>query len=248
MFCNWILWHALLLARMISTCRSVPLGSIFAEILNSDELRSQARQHILNGLVTGDLMPVIDRTFYNIAIRRGAAMIDATCASGPHTAFYAYGMAPQWTTRTLNEGDIFHCDMYGAAVEGYTWDFSRSVVAGGKWSAAQNDVYDGAIEAINAGIAACRPAVTAEELWKAVGDVLDTREISCGYPLHGHSYGIGWESPWLVPGNDTPVTAGMAIALECMAGREDTGYVKFEQNILVHEDRTELISTCPVRV
>jgi len=185
---------------------------------------------------------------YNIAIRRGAAMIDAACASGPHTAYYAYGMAPQWTTRTLNEGDIFHCDMYGAAVEGYTWDFSRSVVAGGKWTTAQNDVYDGAIDAINAGVGACRPGVTAEALWKVVADVLDAREINCGYPLHGHSYGIGWESPWLVPGNETPIEAGMAIAIECMAGREDVGYVKFEQNILVHEDRTELISTCPLRV
>jgi Xaa-Pro aminopeptidase len=185
---------------------------------------------------------------YNIAIRRGAAMIDAACASGPHTAYYAYGMAPQWTTRTLNEGDIFHCDMYGAAVEGYTWDFSRSVVAGGKWTTAQNDVYDGAIDAINAGVGACRPGVTAEALWKAVADVLDAREINCGYPLHGHSYGIGWESPWLVPGNETPIEAGMAIAIECMAGREDVGYVKFEQNILVHKDRTELISTCPLRV
>ena len=185
---------------------------------------------------------------YNIAIRRGAAMIDAACASGPHTAYYAYGMAPQWTTRTLNEGDIFHCDMYGAAVEGYTWDFSRSVVAGGKWTTAQNDVYDGAIDAINAGVGACRPGVTAEALWKVVADVLDAREINCGYPLHGHSYGIGWESPWLVQGNETRIEAGMAIAIECMAGREDVGYVKFEQNILVHEDRTELISTCPLRV
>jgi len=185
---------------------------------------------------------------YNIAIRRGAAMIDAACASGPHTAYYAYGMAPQWTTRTLNEGDIFHCDMYGAAVEGYTWDFSRSVVAGGKWTTAQNDVYDGAIDAINAGVGAWRPGVTAEALWKVVADVLDAREINCGYPLHGHSYGIGWESPWLVQGNETPIEAGMAIAIECMAGREDVGYVKFEQNILVHEDRTELISTCPLRV
>ncbi|BEO54845.1 hypothetical protein SMQE21_47850 (plasmid) [Serratia marcescens] len=185
---------------------------------------------------------------YNIAIRRGAAMIDAACASGPHTAYYAYGMAPQWTIRTLNEGDIFHCDMYGAAVEGYTWDFSRSVVAGGKWTAAQNAVYDGAIDAINAGVAACRQGVTAEALWRAVADVLDAREINCGYPLHGHSYGIGWESPWLVPGNETRIEAGMAIAIECMAGREDVGYVKFEQNILVHEDRTELISTCPLRV
>lgn len=185
---------------------------------------------------------------YNVAIRRGAAMIDAACASGPHSSFYAHGMAPQWTTRKLDAGDIFHCDMYGAAVEGYTWDFSRSVVAGGKWSAAQNEIYDGAIAAIEAGVDACKPGVTAQALYDVVLNVLQGREIYCGYPLHGHSYGIGWESPWLVPGNKTTIEAGMAIAIECMAGREDVGFVKFEHNILVHADGVELISTCPARL
>lgn len=78
--------------------------------------------------------------------------------------------------------------------------------------------------------------------------VLQSREIYCGYPLHGHSYGIGWESPWLVPGNETTIEAGMAIAIECMAGREGIGFVKFEHNVLIHADRTELISTSPARL
>ncbi|OCX60530.1 hypothetical protein BFP70_17305 [Thioclava sp. SK-1] len=185
---------------------------------------------------------------YTIAIKSGAALIDAACASGPHTAFYAYGMAPQWTTRVLEAGDLFHCDMYGAATEGFTWDFSRSVVAGGKWTADQEEIYDGAVTAITAGVKHCRAGITAEDLYKTVLDVLVERGIDCGYPLHGHSYGIGWEAPWLVPGNETRIEAGMAIAIECMAGREGVGFVKFEQNVLVHADRTELISTCPVRV
>lgn len=185
---------------------------------------------------------------YSVTIRKGTAMIDAAISSGPFTSFYAHGMAPGWTTRVLENGDLFHCDMYGAATEGYTWDFMRSTVVGGKWSAAQNEVYDGAIAAINAGIAACRPGISAEHLYKVVFDELDQRGIFCGYPLHGHSYGIGWEAPWLVPGNPVKIEAGMAIAIECMAGREDVGFVKYEQDILVHADRNELISTCPDRV
>ncbi|WP_353187079.1 Xaa-Pro peptidase family protein [Pseudomonas sp.] len=185
---------------------------------------------------------------YNIAIRRGSAMIDAACSSGRHSALYSDGMAPNWTTRPLESGDIFHCDMYGAAVEGYCWDFSRSVVVGGKWSAGQNEAYDGAIAAIDAGVAACRPGISAHALHEVVFAELKKREIYCGYPLHGHSYGIGWESPWLVPGNETKIEAGMSIAIECMAGRDDIGYVKFEHNVLVHADRTELISTCPARL
>ncbi|MDR7127622.1 Xaa-Pro peptidase family protein [Pseudotabrizicola sp. 4114] len=185
---------------------------------------------------------------YNVAIRRGSAIIDAACASGPHTKLYSDGMVPQWTTRTLAPGDIFHCDMYGAAVEGYVWDFSRTVVAGGTWTARQNEVYDGAIAAIEAGVAACRPGVTASDLYKAVHDVLEGRGIFCGYPIHGHSFGLGWGGPWLVPDNEMKVEAGMAIAIECMAGCDDVGYVKFEHNLLVHGDRSELISTCPARL
>ncbi len=185
---------------------------------------------------------------YSIAIRRGSAMIDAACSSGRNAALYSDGMAPNWTTRPLEAGDIFHCDMYGAAVEGYCWDFSRTVVTGGKWTTGQNEAYDGAIAAIDAGVAACRPGITAHALHEVVLAELQKREIYCGYPLHGHSYGIGWESPWLVPGNETIIEAGMAIAIECMAGRDDIGYVKFEHNVLVHVDRTELISTCPARL
>lgn len=185
---------------------------------------------------------------YSVAIRRGSAMIDAACASGPYSKFYAYGMAPNWTTRELRSGDVFHCDMYGAVAEGYRFDFSRSVVAGGKASSAQDEIYDGAIAAIEAGVAAIRPGVSAGALYKVVYDVLDARGIFCGYPLHGHSYGLGWESPWLIPGQTGRIEAGMAIAVECMAGREDVGYVKFEHNVLVHEDHTELLTTCPARI
>ncbi|AMX97555.1 aminopeptidase P family protein [Mesorhizobium sp. M7A.F.Ca.US.014.04.1.1] len=102
----------------------------------------------------------------------------------------------------------------------------------GKWSARQNEIYDGAIAGIEAGVAACRLGVTASDLYKAVLDVLDGRGIFCGYPIYGHSFGLGWGGPWLVPDNSFKVGAGMAIAVECMAGREDVGYVKFEHNCL----------------
>lgn len=185
---------------------------------------------------------------YNIAIKRGSALIDAACASGAHSSFYAHGMVPNWTTDKLKAGDMFHCDMYGAAVEGYRWDFSRSVVCGGRPTAEQDEIYDGAIAAINAGVEAVRPGVKAGELWKVVNQTLVNRGIECGYPIHGHSYGLGWESPWLIPGAEAEIEPGMAIAVECMAGREPVGFVKFEHNLLVHQDKIELLSTCPERV
>ena len=184
---------------------------------------------------------------YDLVIDAGGAPYDAAVASGPHSDYFAYGQMPQWTTRELERGDIFHCDMYGAAVEGYRYDLSRTTFVGGRPSAAQEELLDGAIASIQAGIAALRPGVRASEVFRAVQDVLDARGIDVGYPIHGHSFGLGWEGPWITPGQDTLIEAGMAIAVETMAGQKGVGSVKFEENVLVHPDRVELLTTTPAK-
>ncbi|MEU6198348.1 M24 family metallopeptidase [Streptomyces sp. NPDC047061] len=178
---------------------------------------------------------------------RGGALYDAAVASGPYSHFYAYGQVPQWTTRQLETGDLFHCDMYGAAVEGYRYDPSRTVICGGKPTKDQEEVVEGAIAAIEAGVAAIRPGMRASELYTIVHSVLEERGVEIGDPLHGHSYGLGWESPWLIPSEDAVIGAGMAIAIETMAGREGVGCAKFEENVLVSEDKVELLTTTPKR-
>ena len=185
------------------------------------------------------------RAAYDHVISNGGAPYDAAVASGPHSEYFAYGQVPQWTTRELESGDIFHCDMYGAAVEGYRYDLSRTTFVGGRPTSAQEEVLDGAIASIRAGIAVLRPGVLASEVFRAVQGVLDERGIDVGYPIHGHSFGLGWEGPWITPGQDVPIEAGMAIAVETMAGRPGVGSVKFEENVLVHEDRVELLTTTP---
>lgn len=184
---------------------------------------------------------------YKTVIERGAAVWDAAVAAGPHTAFYNYGQMPEWTTRKLETGDMFHCDMYGAAVEGYIWDFARTTVTGGRPNSAQEEVIDGAIASIDAGVATVRAGVKVGEVAKAVRDTLIERGVEMGYPLYGHSYGLRFEAPWLLLDNNQVIEAGMAIAIETMAGIKGVGNAKYEQNVLIHEDSVELLSTCPPR-
>ena len=48
----------------LAICKSLTVqGYLFTEILNSEALCTQASQQILNGLVTGELIPLIDRSF-----------------------------------------------------------------------------------------------------------------------------------------------------------------------------------------
>lgn len=179
---------------------------------------------------------------YQAAVARGAAMIDAPTASGPYSGFYAYGQAPNWTTRRLEPGDLFHCDLYGAAVEGYRFDFSRTVVCGARPNRDQRRLIEGATKAVNAGIAAARPGATAQDVWMAVQGTLEQLGMASGYGIAGHGYGLGWEGPWLIAGSLETIQAGMALSIETMAGLPGVGRAKFEQDILVHEDHCEILT------
>lgn len=51
--------------------------------------------------------------------------------------------------------------------------------------------------------------------------------------------------PWLIANNDELIKPGMAFSIETMAGAPELERMKFEREILVHEDHTEVIMNCP---
>ncbi|WP_323636073.1 zinc-dependent alcohol dehydrogenase family protein [Pectobacterium polaris] len=57
-------------------------GYLFADILKSDTLSGQARQHILNGLVTSALIPLIDRSFPFTKMREAQEYMEGTSRLG----------------------------------------------------------------------------------------------------------------------------------------------------------------------
>ncbi len=194
---------------------------------------------------------------YAIAVARGVATYDAAVASGPNSDYYAFGRLPSWTTRTLEEGDFFHVDTYGA-LNGYLYDFARCCVVGGKPTTEQVEVMEAVIDAVKAGTDMIRPGVKACELYDAVHGVLAERgmtgviegdnlvsALDISFPAHGHSFGMGWERPWLVPDEEAEIQAGMCFGIEAMAGRSGVGSAKFEQDLIVTPDGAELLTTIP---
>lgn len=194
---------------------------------------------------------------YAVAVASGVATYDAAVASGPNSDYYAYGRLPSWTRRTLEEGDFFHVDTYGA-LDGYLYDFARACVVGGKPSEGQRAVLEAVIDAVHAGVALIRPGVKAGEVYAAVHGVLEERgmtgeasddalvsALDVSFPAHGHSFGMSWERPWLVPDEEEEIRAGMCFGIEAMAGRPGVGSAKFEQDVIVTEDGTELLTTIP---
>ena len=62
----------------------------------------------------------------------------------------------------------------------------------------------------------------------------------------GHGIGLGWDSPWLISGEDMSLTSDMVINIERTLTRD--GYLgDFEETILITEDGPELLTNAKQR-
>ena len=223
---------------------------------------------------------------YRVGIAAGVHFFDTSIASGPYSNYFTWNHLPSWSQRVLEPGEIFHADSYGA-VEGYLFDFGRTCVvdgpggsgrvtggartggggaasgerAGGTGRVASDEqavLCQGAINAVEAGIAVIRPGVPASAVFEAVHghllaaglavdgdeemDMENASALSIGFPPHGHGFGLGWEWPWILPTEERPLRPGMCLAVEAMPTRAGLGSSYFEQDLIVTDEGCELLT------
>ncbi len=116
----------------------------------------------------------------------------------------------------------------------------------------------GAIDAVEAGIAAIHPGVPASAVFHAVHDHLlgvglavdgdeemdmeNASALSIGFPPHGHGFGLGWEWPWILPTEERLLQPGMCLAVEAMPTRAGLGSSYFEQDVIITDDGCEVLT------
>ena len=211
---------------------------------------------------------------YKVGIAAGVHFFDTSIASGPHSNYFTWNHLPSWSQRVLAPGELFHADSYGA-VEGYLFDFGRTCVvgsgdgagagAGGKWvtRAEQAALCQGAIDAVQAGLAVVRPGVPASAVFEAVHghllaaglavedgaemDMENASALSIGFPPHGHGFGLGWEWPWILPTEERQLAPGMCLAVEAMPTQAGLGSSYFEQDVIVTAEGCEVLTRTPTQ-
>ena len=143
---------------------------------------------------------------------------------------------PTWAaTAPLDAGQWLRLGISGV-VEGYYFDVSRAKAIGPATNR-QIELFEAAIECVEAGIEAARPGATAAALATAgLG-----RQAALGFPVAGvfsglgHGIGLGWDSPWLSPGDQTVIRPNMVLNFERTIHHD--GYVgDFEETVLVTAD------------
>lgn len=180
----------------------------------------------------------------------GGTHADVAIASGPKSRHY-FGSTgvPHWDhLRPLQRGDMVHIDQWGP-VDNYFTDFGRSTVVGRAASDAQRELLEASVAAVEHVIDGVRPGITFAELYKRGASWLIDRDFEAAeLGLFGHSLGLTQEAPWIVDGETTVVQPNMVLAVEAYLARPEIGGSNFEQNIIVRDDRPEILTAaCPSR-
>lgn len=147
--------------------------------------------------------------------------------------------------RPLRPGDLLVID-YGANVEGYVSDITRTFAIG-QVDSKYYQIAQIVLDANQAGRAAVKPGVTAASVDDAARAVI----ASAGYSEYfthrtGHGIGLeGHEPPYIRAGNDLLLEPGMAFTVEPGIYLPKENGVRIEDNIIVTSDGAHTLTTLP---
>ncbi|NJC21647.1 Xaa-Pro aminopeptidase [Arthrobacter pigmenti] len=168
--------------------------------------------------------------------------------AGPRSAF---SLALP-TNRVLERGDLVLTDI-GARYGNYVADGGRGFVYGPP-SGQAREIIDAAADAVEAGLAAARPGISAADLNGAIQAVLIERgyaEFSGEARGRGTGHGTGMdpeeELPWIGPTDHTVIEQGSVFTLKATINHPQVGGLRTERIVHLGATGLELLDTFPMR-
>jgi Xaa-Pro aminopeptidase len=166
---------------------------------------------------------------------------DSIVASGPNSSKPHAGV----TDRVIGTGELLTMD-FGARVDGYCSDMTRTVVIGTA-NDRQREVYAAVLEANLAALAAVKPGLPGEQIDAVARDLLTARGFGDRFG-HGLGHGVGLhvhELPRVGPNSRDSVRAGSVITIEPGVYLPGFGGVRIEDLVVVEEGGYRLLSHAP---
>jgi Xaa-Pro aminopeptidase len=162
-------------------------------------------------------------------------------AAGPHSAVPHHSPTPT----PLRRGDLVKLD-FGALVDGYCSDMTRTVVLGPA-AAWQREVYVLVAAAQAAGRAALRAGADVADVDAAARGVITAAGRGDEF-VHGLGHGVGLqihEAPLLAATASGPIAARMVITVEPGVYLDGRGGVRIEDTLVVAEGEPEVLTLFP---
>jgi Xaa-Pro aminopeptidase len=160
-------------------------------------------------------------------------------ASGPRSAL----PHAQATSREICRGDLLLLD-FGAQLDGYCADLTRTVVVGARADGRQREVYDFVRAAQRAALGGIRPGMTGREADALARDTLRRFGVEQAF-RHSLGHGLGLEvheDPRLAPTAETPLPVGAVVTVEPGVYFEGWGGVRLEDDVVLAPEGPELLS------
>lgn len=245
--------HALTPHPLLSILKSIKTPLEIALIRRASALTDIAMSAIREALATGEphterqLALLADRAMLAAGADRTA--YDSMVQSGPRSAFNL----ARPTDRLVSPGDLVMTDI-GARYRGYVADGGRGF-AFGPVSPEKRAIVRAAAATVEAGLAALRPGITADDLNR----VMQASLVKSGFERysseargHGTGHGTGMdpeeEAPWIGPGNATVLRAGMVFTLKATITVPGVGGLRTERIVRVTEDGGEALDVFPMEL
>ena len=229
--------------------RSVKSPDEITLLRSASEVGSQALEAMMSAAEPTSTHGDVVAAGMAVLAPAGAALYNSFMASGrggenPQAVRRNF---PTWgSSEPLANGHWFRIGLSGV-LNGYYFDHSRSKAIGAPTNQ-QIELFEAAIDIVEAAIAEIRPGVTAE----AVAQAGLAKQTALGYPNDGvfsglgHGVGLGWDAPWLAAGDKTIIEPGMVLCIERTIRKN--GYLgDFEETVVVTEDGCEKITGAQMR-
>jgi Xaa-Pro aminopeptidase len=212
-----------------------------AAIRSAATLAQDALAEVLPGVCVGQTEREIGAALEGALRRRGSEWhpFPTIVASGPRAALpHAHTSG-----RVVERGDWLLLD-FGAQVDGYCADLTRTVIVGGRADERQRTVYALVRSAQDRALANLRPEMSGRDADALAREVIGARGFADAF---GHSLGHGLglevhEAPRLSPTADAPLPAHAVVTVEPGIYLPGWGGVRLEDDVYLGPDGPECLS------
>lgn len=227
---------------ILATLRMVKSPEEVEKIRNSCKLTDATFMHLLGVIQPGrtEFDVHLDLEFY---IRRNMAELafHPIVVSGERSA-RPHGVASE---KVLEDGDFLTMD-FGAQIDGYNADLTRTVVVG-KATDRHHQVYNAVHEAQAAAMAAMKPGALAKDVDKIARDTLAKYDLA-QYFGHGLGHGLGrvvHDTGRLSPTSADVLEVGQVWTIEPGVYIPGFGGVRIEDDAVITETGIDVLTSSP---
>jgi Xaa-Pro aminopeptidase len=226
---------------LVEQLRAVKSPEEVAAIRAAAELAQDALAEVLPGVRPGQTEVEVGAALEASLRRRGSDWhpFPTIVASGPRSAL----PHARTSKRTIGAGELLLLD-FGAQVDGYCADLTRTVVVGARANDRQRTIHELVQMAQRRAIEHLRPGMPAREADALAREVITTRGFGEAF---GHSLGHGLglevhEAPRIAPTSDTPLPPHAVVTVEPGVYFPGWGGIRLEDDVHLAPEGAECLS------